>query len=488
MPGSHKRRGRPEFATRGNVTNLLEWIGGGLLCLLLLATPWMYGTTLDWSIRLMNVGSFIAAGILALCAMSNFFTAQTDSGEDGSKWNSFWKYGFLILNVFVFAFCVLALYNARASFSIADQTFTYFDTYKKSLPTTYDTSATRQTLLNWSAAFCAFWALRYWILRDGGSSRASGRIRINLRFRTILWILSTNGFFISIQGILQRLSGSNELLWRRKAYWTDPAAAFGPFSYRGNAVDYINLLWPLALAAWWLLSRERRRTHPTPHRIVTDGPELLLIPAVVMMLAAAFMTLSRGGIVVAGATLVAALILLLSQRGKTKLAWIYSGAVLLAVGGLVFFLSFDKIVKRFTSSTVHTLGGRIEIYENSRKIAADYPRFGVGPGAFSSVYHLYRESTHQPWHAWVHDDWLETRVTMGWVGFTIVLLNLGFLAGWTLSSGRPAVPWIFTALVSLGLLGCLVKAKFDFPMQTYSIFYTFVAIAAILTSVSPARK
>lgn len=490
-----RRRRKSESSRPGRIVRLFEYSGGAIFCLLLVATPWMYGTTQPWSVNLMNGGSFLAAAILAGCAIHGTLSRESrESIVRANRWELFWKSGFFALNLAVLAFCAISLFNARATFSLEEQTFTYSENSNPSLPTTYDADATSQTLINWVATFCVFWALRYWILRGWNSPRSgnhgsdAGSTAVsNPRLRTILWVLSVNGLLISVQGVLQRLSGSNKLLWIQKSYWGDPGSCFGPFSYRGNAVEYINLLWPVALALWWLLSRVRRKSQDS-HRVLTDGPELLLIPAVVVMVAAAFLTLSRGGAIIAAGTLVGALLLLAFQRKTSLVGWISSGGVFVAVTVLIFYLGVDEIIKRFRDSSIQDMSGRTEIFHNSRKIANDFPRFGAGPGAFSSIYQLYRDDTSQLWHAWVHDDWLETRVTMGWVGFTLVLLNLVFLGGWICVPGKPQIHYIFPALAGLGLLGCLLKAKFDFPMQTYSIFFTFVAIAAILTTVSPSRR
>src|SRR5687767_13152659 len=95
----------------------LEWFGGILLCALLVATPWMYGTTLDWSINLMNFGSFLAAGILAACAIyAAFLTQDRQSVLPKNRLESFWKVGFLVLNSLVLGYCATALLNARATF------------------------------------------------------------------------------------------------------------------------------------------------------------------------------------------------------------------------------------------------------------------------------------------------------------------------------------------------------------------------------------
>jgi hypothetical protein len=45
----------------------------------------------------------------------------------------------------------------------------------------------------------------------------------------------------------------------------------------------------------------------------------------------------------------------------------------------------------------------------------------------------------------------------------------------------------FSLLMWLGLGGCTVHARFDFPFQVYSITFLFVTVCAILFSFSPRR-
>ena len=165
-----------------------------------------------------------------------------------------------------------------------------------------------------------------------------------------------------------------------------------------------------------------------------------------------------------------------------------AAALLLAVIGAVTFLGWGELIKRFKNESVGNLGGRTEIYQNAQQMAADYPLFGAGPGSFRSVYHLYRESENQVRHGFLHDDWLETRVTFGWVGFGLVLAQLLVLPWWAWAPGKAPVPGVFTVCLGLALLGCLAHAKYDLPFQTYAIVYTFVALAAILTTVTPNRS
>lgn len=310
----------------------------------------------------------------------------------------------------------------------------------------------------------------------------------NRRFCVLMWVLSLNGVLLAVQGLLQRLSGTNKLLWLREAFSPSPFDSFGPFSYRGNAAEYLNLVWPLALAFWWLLSRERRRTDASG-RALADGPELLLAPGVILTAASAVMTLNRGGALICGGLLVAAFAILAGQKGVSKAKRLAGVAMIALVAAIVFSINWNHLVARFKfEGTLAGMSGRTEIFRNARQIASDYPVFGTGPGSFRSVYHLYRDDTTQVWHGFLHDDWLEARVTFGWAGFGLIGAGLVVLVCWIAAPGKAPAPPAFLLCCSLGPLGLLAHAKFDFPMQTYSIFFTFVVIASALTTVSPARR
>jgi hypothetical protein len=130
------------------------------------------------------------------------------------------------------------------------------------------------------------------------------------------------------------------------------------------------------------------------------------------------------------------------------------------------------------------LSGRTEIYNIARRMARDYPVFGTGPGTFASLYKLYRDQSNQSWAAYAHDDWLETRITFGWVGFGLIL-SLLFLVfvRWFTGGGIPT-SWPFVAMMWLALGGCLIHARFDFPFQIHSLVFLFLIECAVLFSCS----
>jgi hypothetical protein len=114
----------------------------------------------------------------------------------------------------------------------------------------------------------------------------------------------------------------------------------------------------------------------------------------------------------------------------------------------------------------------------------DYPLFGIGPGAFRALYQLYRADLSQPWQAFLHDDWLETRVTFGWIGSMLLLCLLGLaLTRWFVFGGI-ATRWEMIAMLWVSIGGCLAHAKFSFPLQVYSILTLLLVQLAVLSSLS----
>jgi hypothetical protein len=99
------------------------------------------------------------------------------------------------------------------------------------------------------------------------------------------------------------------------------------------------------------------------------------------------------------------------------------------------------------------------------------------------VFPLYRESLDEYWPKQLHNDWLETRITFGWAGCGLIaaaflLAVTGWFAGRGIRTG-----WRFVSLLWLALAGCLVHARYDFPLQIYSILLMFLLICAVLFSV-----
>jgi hypothetical protein len=128
---------------------------------------------------------------------------------------------------------------------------------------------------------------------------------------------------------------------------------------------------------------------------------------------------------------------------------------------------------------------------NLRQRVADRARFSSiwhRAGTFGSLYQLYRTAPSQVWAAYVHDDWLEARITFGWVGFSAIVAMLMMVFARSLGTGGLDLPFEFPALGTLSLVGCLLHGKFDFPFQIYSIVLLFLLLSAVQFSMTPCRE
>ena len=493
--------------------------------------PWAFGTTARWSIWTMNVAAYALGALLIAKWLIRWRTgylplrwgeAASGSGsqkaEAGSQKQELGNEGekkansedgtqnsrgqgqsmmkvltatLATLTIAILAYCLISAINARSTFYYRQLAFEPHD-YVAWLPHSYDSWATWQAFWMYLGLAWTFWAARDWALGKSTSerreSRADGqepdddsgvrtqRSAFSTRLQRLLWVLCLNGAVLALEGILQRLSGTNRLLWQvQPEINRSGELQFGPYAYRSNAAQYLNLLWPVCLGFWWTLRRAHQRSGRAGARL-GSGPQVLLLPCAVLMAAAPIISTSRGGAVVAAAEMLVALALLMVARSmRLGMVVLFAAAL-----GLAGSLGWESLGPRLNNIFADNLGGRIEIYRNAEQMARDFPVFGTGPGTFPWVYLLYRSHAQAGWAGYAHNDWLETRITFGWVGLALIIAALAVvLPRWFCGVGVPA-PWPFVSLIWLALVGCLVHARFDFPFQIYSTLALFLHSSVIL--------
>lgn len=467
---------------------LLERTSEVLIYAILIFTPWAFGTTERWAIETVNTLNYFLGGLLVtkwILRRATGFVPERWGNQDGpAKWITF---GLGLATVAMLTICAVAGLNARAEYIWDENRFQYFEGHRSWLPHSYDRASTWRAFQMYLAAACFFWALRDWIRTKDRSelhrTEMIDRVSDNLTFRVparlkrLLWVLCINGALLSLEGALQRLSGTNELLWSVKPRFNVLARAqFGPFNYRSNGAQYLNMLWPIAFGFWWAL-------HHRAKQRIGGGPEFLLLPIAAIMLAGPVISLSRGGVAIAllqSIAVIAVFAYAFRRAARWKIA-----AVVLLFGALMFsaaMLQWSAITVRLNENSFNTMSGRTEIYANSEKIVEDYPVWGTGPGTFATVYQLYRENPDQIWFATAHNDFLQTRITFGAVGLAIAMLMVVLvLAYWWVGGGITA-PMSFVSFFWVALGGCLIHARFDFPLQIYSLLLLFLAICAALST------
>ena len=397
------------------------------------------------------------------------------------------------LTAALLVYCLISAVNARATYRPQDFSFVYHQHFIRWLPHSLDAARTWTAFWTYLALACSFWAVWDWLLGKSDQEKLAdhaaegsgpGSIRMfPARLRRLLWVMAINGGLLGLEGILQRLEGSGYLLFLVKPR-VNPGAEtqFGPYAYRGNASAYFNLLWPVCLGFWWTLQHQsgssRRKAH---HLLLLCAGIMAACPIISTSRGGMFIAL--GGLLASTAYLVGSGFLLRSpdaaarQKRRVILTLVLVfGAAALTLGYALGWTNLKPRMSQLGADFAH----REEMYDRAKPMAADYPVFGTGPGTFGTVFQFYRDPLGTSWPAQLHNDWLETRITFGWVGSALIALAFvtvlarSFLAG-GIHEGRRLV-----TLTWLALAGCLVHARYDFPFQIHSIVFLFLMLCAIL--------
>ena len=439
-----------------------------LLALMILFTPWAFGTTQPWSIWCMNMGGYALGGLLAGKIILRQRTARSAALPC-----SLGEKVLLTLTLAVLGYILVAALNAEFIYVPAEWRQEP-RVHVNWLPHSLDRDATWRVFWNWLALACVFWAAHDWLT---GERTTDGVVR-GQRLRRMIYLLAANTALVALEGVIQRNSGTAKLLWFMPTHDNPTAAAqFGPYAYRANAAQFFNLVWPAALAGWWWRNlRARSGTHS--HH--------WLLPAVMLMMIGSLVSLSRGGVAITILQLFICALLFLASGTSSRGARLGLALGLIATLGAAAFFGWEQLASRL--ATKDQLGGRRETYALAARMADDYPWFGTGPGSFGSVFQFYRNTPADYWPGQLHNDWLEYLITFGYVGCALLAAWLVTVLARAFRPGGQGVPWAFAACLWTALAGCLLHARFDFPLQIYSIQFVFVLLCAALFGLTATGK
>jgi hypothetical protein len=296
------RRSRVRLSERTpTVHRLGDLATEALLYVTLVFGPWAFGTTQAWSLWTMNITGYVL-GLLWLTKWISrwttgfrpeFWGGQKSEDEPvpfWKKWLAEWPVSLLaLLTIVLLAFCFISAINAAGAYDYSKKVHTPFDHYVDWLPHSYDCH--RSWTFGWQYLSIAllFWSARDWLLTKTRRERLSGADRppeeneehaaheehaarsahSNILFlpakaRRLLWVLCVNGAILAVESLLQRLSGTNRLLWLIEPWYNNDATLqLGPYAYRSNGAQYFNLIWPLCLGFWFGGNR-RAADRPAP--------------------------------------------------------------------------------------------------------------------------------------------------------------------------------------------------------------------------------
>lgn len=473
---------------------------GGVICVMAIFSPWAFGTTQNWSIWVMNAGSYILGVLLAAKLFIRWSTGYVPpTWERRSSSGRPLVRALALITVILVVYCFISACNNRAVYDRSSASLRY-EQFIAWLPHSYDSTTSWQASFKYLALGLAFWAARDWFLGKTtyeerlerghlGDPRGRRASVIPERLRLFLIVLTINGGLLGIECLLQRLDGTSRLLFFEPTHMNREAVAqFGPYAYRSNAAQYFNLLWPLALGVWWSLERAARRGASGVDIFGMRSRHLLLL-CVFIMASCPLVATSRVGVVVGLVNLIVAAVITWFAQGKSDTKSKMSIALCLAaVLGFSAMTGWSDIAPRFESANFDdSLQVRNQMYDMARPMADDSPVFGTGPGTFEPLFQLFRPDPEEYWPAQLHNDWLETLITFGWMGVLLIAAALALvLAHWFVARAIYATNHL-AVLCWASLAGCLFYARYDFPFQIYSVLFLFLMICAALFSFSHQR-
>lgn len=487
---------------------------GYLIYLSIIFAPWALGAVHTPTIWTMNVIGYLL-GILLLGKTLIHLSTERQPVKATLKSLSSQPPAILVLmlaTIGILFYTFLHAFNARSVFDPQSLRFNYLHSYIAWLPHSYNAPKSWQTFWQLLALSCTFWAVRSWLLTPGKSERRKWlqkkplpKARFSKKLQSILYLLSINAALIGFIGILHKLDGSPKTFWMYERAFPLKNSHFGTFNYWGNAASYFNLIGTVCL--FLLINIKKSQIATKPWARTGSAPHLLLYPILAILAISPLVTGSRSGpIVFAGAFCFIAIYLFIKSSNRRKL--ILSGLPLLLLIGFASFymgadLTFDRLFKqsfKHKSYNAHTPGDRLDIYQSLWRMARDCSPWGAGPGAFASIYQIYRQPAlkvahkiyqHEndqlvAWAAWSHCDPLEFLITYGPAGTAILSLGLAAIFMTPLSSRQKLIQVKYIGLLYLSPLLLLANSLIDFPFQIYSLAHHFIIVCAILSSVKSA--
>ncbi len=481
----------------------LELGSGAVLLFMTVWAPWAFGSTNSpYQMILCGAGHLAGALLIGKWIVRRITGYAPSRWVDSTPFGTWVLRGMALLTVLFLAYVAAGVFNARAVGEYitagADQgvNLNYVErTPVPWLPSSYDAPVSWNALWRWIGLAWAFWAARDWFL---GKTRAERRetdpeniVYPGSRVRLWLWVLATSSFALAAISVVQRLDGTNKLLWLITPKHPDPNTIwdyptnfhFGPFNYRGTASEYFNLVWPLVLG-FWKFTRDQERKSRGMNLRMGQGPHVLLLPWALLIASGPIISGSRGGVLVTSllAIAVALLFALTPSRWSLFRRLGTFATVLVLLAGMVL-LGGSTFLNRIQHPEADPYSNRRTIYEEGVQMMSDFRWLGSGADTYATIQPFYRKSVTEVWTGYAHNDWMEVVITLGAVGAGIVLVLLilaMMMPGLQRRFGGGPTGLMVYFYLAMG--GMLIHALVDFPFQMTALQVEFLFILAAFST------
>jgi len=248
------------------------------------------------------------------------------------------------------------------------------------------------------------------------------------KIRRLLVCLFLAGSFQALYGLYRHFSAHPILL---------PGRASGTFINPNHFAGYLEIVIPLSLALYLILSRRPLSGLSWREKVIAlfdsrrAAPLGLILLGLLIMILGVIFSVSRAGIVSLAASLLffalGSFYLRRPKRSTLLILLLLSGALLIAL-----WEGLGPVEERFVDAP-ESLLGRYRIWPAVWALIRDFPLVGAGLGTFASAFLSYQRDFTSLYFDHAHNDYLEILAETGWVGFLILLGGLLVLVVQTLS-------------------------------------------------------
>jgi O-antigen ligase len=282
------------------------------------------------------------------------------------------------------------------------------------------------------------------------------------------------GFLLSLFAIVQQFTSNGKIYWvvsNRYGGWI-----YGPYVNHAHYAGLMEMLVPFPLV-FAIASRAGR-----PSRA-------FFLFAALVMCSTIFLSESLGGMIAFVIELAVLTLILFRNRSSAYREILLIGVLCIALVAWLAWLRPAGLVERFARllNPIADAGatGRIAIVKDSLRMLRVHPILGWGLGTFPVVYPSFRSFFTNLWVNEAHNDYIQTLVETGIVGFAIAAAFLALLCRegiHNLKHWNRETRSSLELAAFLGCIGLLVHGFVDFNLQIPANAAFFFALSALVTT------
>ena len=313
--------------------------------------------------------------------------------------------------------------------------------------------------------------------------KTTGGLRKTYRIVNLIVIM---GIAEAFYGLFEFSRKTPHILFYPKKYNLD--CVTGTFVNRDHLAGYLEMIIPLAigliLAKIELFSPEGKNLKEKILYLSEKSTlkNIILTAGVVVMAVTLIFTKSRSGIVILILSFLLIFLLTVYFKEKIKMRKVQSRNFLKVVFIFIvifsLYIGINQILIRFNPEDLSN-EGRFSYWDNTSLMIKDFFFFGTGLGTFSSVYPVYEMTDTPGFVSHAHNDYLEFFSELGIIGFSLLLICLGYLfyqisKTW---AGRyhPEVKGIaLGGIVALTALFIHALTDFNFHIPANAVLFTII--------------